>query len=268
MSHAILPVPNSQTFEWQNADGGDVMPHNNLSSSSGSSAYRLPLEKELFGGISAANSLNHHAPESSTQPHETNFYFPLSFGGSKNPPSLEDSLELGDAAGDRDDIMSDSTFGTGYDASISDFFSNRGADPLTDKDLPLAHSRSASEPHQRGTVSESGETREYPSSKPKVSSKEVLAASERRRKYHAKHRCSLCPQTFTARHNLSSKSPTLQIFVALSLMSVFQTILTLISVTKPTHAVFVGVRSVLRVLLIGIAKLVKGLKTKALLKFS
>ena len=252
MSHAILPVPNSQTFEWQNADGGDVMPHNNLSSSSGSSAYRLPLEKELFGGISAVNSLNHHAPESSTQPHETNFYFPLSFGGSTNPPSLEDSLELGDAAGDRDDIMSDSTFGTGYDASISDLFSNRGADPLTDKDLPLAHSRSASETHQRGTVA----------------SKEVLAASERRRKYHAKHRCSLCPQTFTARHNLSSESPTLQIFVALSLMSVFQTILTLISVTKPTHAVFVGVRSVLRVLLIGIAKLVKGLKTKALLKFS
>ena len=198
MSHAILPMPNPQTFKWQNADGGDVMSHSNLSSSSGPSAYRLPLEKESSGGISAANSLNHHTPESSTQPYETNFYFPLSFGGSTKPPSLEDSLQLGEAAGDRDDIMSDSTFGTGYDASISDLFSNRGTDPLTDKDLPLAHSRSARGIHQRGTVA----------------SKEVLAASERRRKYPPKHRCSLCPQTFTARHSLTSKSPTLHIFAA------------------------------------------------------
>ncbi|KIJ96250.1 hypothetical protein K443DRAFT_291536 [Laccaria amethystina LaAM-08-1] len=45
----------------------------------------------------------HHAPESSTPPHETSFRIPL---------SLEDSLAPGDAAGDRDDIISDSTSGT------------------------------------------------------------------------------------------------------------------------------------------------------------
>ena len=208
MSHAVLPVPTSQTFKWQNADGSDVMPYNNLSCSSGPSAYRLPLEKELSGGISATNSLNHHASELSTQPHETNFYFPSFFGGGRNTLSLEESLEPGDATGDRDDIMSDSTFGTGYDASISELFSDRGNDPLADKGLPLAHSRSAGGTHHREVVA----------------SAEIIAASKQRRKYPPRHSCSLCSQTFTAKHNLMSKSPTLQMFVVLSLMSVFQTI--------------------------------------------
>ena len=141
LSHATLPVPTSQSYKWQNADGDDVMPYNNLPHSSGSSAYRLPLEKELSGGIargrlslSAANSSTRHAPEPSTQPHETNF---------RNPLSLEDSLEPRDAAGDRDDVMSGAAFVTEYGASISDLFSDRGTNLFADKDLPLAHGQSA-----------------------------------------------------------------------------------------------------------------------------
>jgi len=213
MSNAILPMPTSQTYIWQNADGGGVMPYNNSSSSSGPSTYHLPLEKELCNDIvrgrlslSAANSLNHHAPESSTQLHETNFPFPSFFWDDRNPLSLEDSLGPGDAAGDRDDIMSDSTFGAEYGASISDLFSDRGTNLLAEKDLPLAHSRSVGGSHQRRTVA----------------SKNQPVASKKRRKDPFK--CSICFQTFTAKHNLMSESPTLQMFVVLSLMSVFQTI--------------------------------------------
>ena len=212
ISHATLPVPTSQTYEWQNADGGDVMPYNYFSSSSGPNPYRLPLEKESSGGssrgrlgLSAANSLNHHAPETSNQPHETNF---------RNPLSLEDSLEPEDAAGDI--IMSDSTFGTEYEASISDLFGDRGTDLLADEDLPLAHSRS-------GTVA----------------SQEQTAEIEQGRNRHGRFNCPLCPRTFTMMHHLTSKSPTLQIFVALLLMSVLQTILKFISVTEPTQALVV-----------------------------
>ena len=204
MPHPTLPVPTSRTYKWQNVDEGDVMPYNNLSCSSGPSADHLPLEKELSRSLardklslSAANSLNHHAPESSTQPHETNLRNPLSV------------LEPGDAAGDGDDIMSNSTFGIGYNASISALFSNRGMDPLADKDLPLAHSQSAGGTH--------------PSL---VMASPSLSAAGKKRKMLGGGRfsCSLCSQSFPARHNLASKSPTLQIFVALSLMSVFQTI--------------------------------------------
>ena len=59
---------------------------------------------------------------------------------------FEDSLESGDAARDRDDIMSDSTFGTEFRASVSDLFSDQG-NLLVDKDLPLAHSQSADGTH-------------------------------------------------------------------------------------------------------------------------
>jgi len=209
MSKAIMPMPTSQTYIWQNDDGGGVMPYNNFSSSSGPSTYHLPLETGLSDGIvrgrlslSAANSLNHHAPESSTQLHD--FPFPSFFWDDRNPLSLEDSLEPGNAAGDRDDIMSDSTFGAEYSASISDLFSDRGTDLLADKDLPLAHSQPAGRTHQR----------------PTIVLKTPLAASEARRLKPGRFRCSLCPQDFTSRHNLMSKGPTLQIFVALSLMSI------------------------------------------------
>ena len=237
--HPTLPMPTSRTYKWQNVDEGDVMPYNSLSSSSGPSAYHLPLEKEVSRGIvrgrlslSPTNSLNRHAPESSTQPHETNL---------RNPVSL---LEPGDAAGDRDDIMSDSTFGTGYDASISASSSNRGTDPLADKDIPLAHSQSAGGTHPGMTIA----------------ARHQIAASDRRSKNGGpgRFRCNLCPQTFDEKYNLESKSPTLQILVALSLMNVFQIILTLIRVSKPTHAMMVvEIGSLLRVLFIGIARCVK-----------
>ena len=238
MPHPTLPMPTSRTYKWQNVDEGDVMPYNNLSSSSGPSAYRLPLEKELSRDIrgrlslSPVNSLDRHAPESSTQPHETNL---------RNLVSL---LEPGDAAGDRDHVMSDSTF-TGYDASTSASFSNRGTDPLANKDLPLAHSQSASLIHPRSTIA----------------SLRLLAASEKKRTRvdGRKFPCCFCTQSFTAKHNLKSKSPTLQIFVAFLLMSVFQTILTLILVAKTTHAKIVDVGSLLRVLFVGIT-VTKGVK--------
>ena len=181
-----------QTYKWQNADGGGVLPYYSFGSS-GPSAYHLPSEKELSRGIvrgrlspSLENSLNHHAPESSTQPHETNL---------RNLVSLS---EPGDAAGDRDDIMSDSTFGTGYDASISASFSNRGTDPLADKDLALAHSQSAGLTHPRSMI---------------VSESQVGASEKRRILDGGKFPCFLCPQSFTAKHNLKSKSPTPQILL-------------------------------------------------------
>ena len=229
MPHPTLPVPTSRTYKWQNVDEGDVMPYNNLSCSSGPSAHHLPLEKDLSRGIvrdrlslSAANSLNHHAPESSTQPHETYL---------RNPLSL---LEPGDAAGDSDDIMSDSTFGTGYNASISALFSNRGMDPLADQSAGGTYPRLV------------------------IASPRLLAAGKKRKiQDGGRYSCSLCSQSFTAKHNLTSKSPTLQIFVALSLMSVFQTILTLITARKTTHMIVEVGCSLLRVLFVGIARLGK-----------
>ena len=228
ISHATLPVPTSQTYEWWNADGGDVMPYINFSSSSGPSPYRLPLEKESSGGsargrlgLSAANSLNHHALETSNQPHETNF---------RNPLSLVDSLEPEDATGGI--IMSDSTFGTEYEASISDLFGDRGTDLLADEDLPLAHSRS-------GTVASQEQTAEIV----EIVASEPVAETEQRRNRHGRFNCPLCARTFTMTstmmYHLRSKSPTLQIFVALLLMSVRQAILKLISVTEPTQALIV-----------------------------
>ena len=68
MPHPTLPMPTSRTYKWQNLDEGDVMPYNSLSSSSGPSAYHLPLEKELSRGIVRGrlslfpeNSLTRHA---------------------------------------------------------------------------------------------------------------------------------------------------------------------------------------------------------------
>ena len=186
--HVTLP-PASQTYKRQDADGGDVMHYHNFSSS-GPSAYHLPLEKELSRGIvrgrfslSAANSSNRHGPESSTQPDETNF---------RNPPSLEDSPESEHAADDRDDILSDSIFGTEYGASISDLFSSRGTDPLADKDLPLAHSQSADGTHPCMAIP----------------SPSLLAASKRRWKTsRVGFVCSSCSsQDFTTKHNLYGKT--------------------------------------------------------------
>ena len=93
-----------------------------------------------------------------------------------------------------------------------------------------------------------------------VASKEVLAASERRRKYLPKHRCSL--SQFAAKHNLLGKIPTLQIFIAFSIMSVFQVIVTLITVTNASHALVVMLSSALRLLSIGISRDVKVPKAK------
>ena len=107
------------------------MPHNSFGSN-GPSAY-IPLEKELSRGIVRGLS-----------PFSVPF-FP-SVWRDRNPLSLEDSLESGDAGRDRDDIMSDSTFGTEFRASVSDLFSDQG-NPLVDKDLPLAHSQSADGTH-------------------------------------------------------------------------------------------------------------------------
>lgn len=246
MSDVILPVPTSQTYIWQNTDGGGVVPYNNFSSSSGRSTDHPPLEKEVSGGIgrgrlglSAANSSNHHAPESSTRPHETNFPSLSLFWDDRNPLLLEDSLEPGDAAGDRDDIMSDSIFGTEHGTSISSLFSDRGTDLLAEKDLRLAYNRPAGGTHPRMTIA----------------ARHQIAASDRRSKNGGpgRFRCHLCPQTFDAKHNLKRKSPTLQMFVALSLMSVFQTILTLISIAKPIAVVC----SVFRVRFLGITRHVK-----------
>ena len=152
-----------------------------------------------------------------------------------------EALESGDAARDRDDIMSDSTFGTEFRASISDLFSDQGTNLLVDKDLPLAHSQSADGTHPlRMTGSE-----------------RQLAASKRRRGETGSFSCTLCPSVFTAKHNLEGKSSTSQTFVALSLMSVFQTIITLITIAKPTHALIVRLGSVCEVLSLGISRLVK-----------
>ena len=233
ISHVTLPVPTSQTYKWQNADEGDIMAYNSFSSSSGPSPYRLPLEKELFGGvargrlgISAANSLNHHAPESSNQPHETNF---------RNPLSLEDSLEPGDAAGDGDGIMSDSIISTKHEASISDLLSDRGADLLADEDLPLANSRSSGGTQRCGRVV----SRKWQTFSVRNVTSGPAVQSEQRRKRQGRFNCPLCARNFTMMHRLTSKSPTLQIFVALSLMSVFQTILIRILGTEPAQALIV-----------------------------
>ena len=249
MSDAILPVPTPQAYTWQNTDGGGVVSYNNFSSSSGP---HLPLEKELSGGIVrgrlglfAANSSNHYAPESSTRPHETNFPFPSLFWDDRNPPLFEDSLEPEDAAGDRDDVVSDSTFRTEHGTSMSSLFSDRGTDLLAEKGHLLAHSRSAGGNH-RQTV---------------ASSSKLLEASESRKIKREPFRCTLCPSTFTAKHNLMSKSP-LQIFVALSLMSVFQIISILTLVTKKHQAMILEILSLLKVLLIGIARGVKVPKPK------
>ena len=223
MLHPTLPMPTSRTYKRENIDEGDVMPYNNLSSSSGPSAYHLPLdslEKELSRDTVRGSFSLSHASESSTQSPETNLRNAVSF------------LEQGDAGFYAvtlaDDVMSDSTFGTVCDTSISALFSNLGTDPLTNKDLPL-----------RLVIASEGQ----------------LEASKQRRILDGGKLfpCSLCPQSFTAKHNLKSKSPTLQIFVALALISVFQTTLTLITVTKTTHAMIVEVGSLLRVLFIGIA---------------
>ena len=240
--HATFSMPTSRIYKWEDVDEGDFMPYNNLSSSSRPSADHLPLEKELSRGIvrdklslSAANSLNHHAPESSTQPHphETNLRNPLSV------------LEPGDAAGDRDDIMSDSTFEPGCKESIfaTWFRSNQGIMALlANNDLPLAHSQSAGGTHPRLVM---------------ASPSLLVAGKKRKILGGGRFLCSLCSQSFTAKHNLTSKNPTPRIFVALSLMSVFQTILTLITATKTTHAMIVEAGSLLRVLFVGIARLVK-----------
>jgi hypothetical protein len=232
----------------QNADKGGVMPYNDFSSSSGSSTYHIPLEEELSGrgrlSLSVANRLNHHAPEPSTQTHETNIPFPSFPRDDRNPLSLEDSLESRGAAGDRDDIVSDSTFGTEYGASIPYLFSDRDLDILAEKVLPLAHSRSAGGIHHRV-----------------VASSKQPAVSEKRRTRPALFTCSLCSNAFTTNHNLKRKSPTLQICVALSLMDVFQIILTLISVSN-TYAIVVRGSSVLRLFSLGISRIVKVPKPK------
>ena len=202
------------------------MPYNSFGSNE-PGAYHLPLEKEFSRGRGRLSP--------SLVP-----FFPFVWDD-RSPLSLEDSLESGDAARDRDDIMSDSTFGTEFRASISDLFSDQGTNLLVDKDLPLAHSQSADGTHPlRMTGSE-----------------RQLAASKRRRGETGSFRCTLCPSVFTAKHNLEGKSSTSQIFVALSLMSVFQTIITLITIAKPTHALIVRLGSVCEVLSLGISRLVK-----------